>query len=452
MTRTFVVIAAIAWAGPAAAQSPMQLSFEAAIGAAEGAAESMTVARAEVDRSEANVRTARSGYLPQINGTSAYQRTLATEFDDIEFGPMDPSMGGGLEDLPFGQRNNWRLGLNVSQPLFDGFRTRAAVRQARAGARSAELGVRSTRAQVVLQAGQAYFDAVVTQREVEIAERALHEAQKTFDDTALGFKNGTTPEFDVLRAEVARDNQRTLLVQFQVQRDVALVQLRRLIGVKVDQPLVLTTSLDTDDVASVAAAARSAAGITGEASRVAIAQAKEGVEASAAGVEIARAQLFPLIAAGTDFGLVSYETHPFQSDWRTNWTLGVTLSVPIFDGFRRRSQVEASRAQLQGARAQLAFTAEVSQVEAAQAAAAVAASATQLETTTRTVLQARRAYQIAELRFQQGASTHLELIDARQQLEQALIGQARSARNLRVARLRQELLPGLPLGSATTGF
>jgi outer membrane protein TolC len=90
-------------------------------------------------------------------------------------------------------------------------------------------------------------------------------------------------------------------------------------------------------------------------------------------------------------------------------------------------------------------------VDTVQASANVAASARQLETTTRTVEQAQRAYQIAELRFQQGASTHLELVDSRVQLEQALLNQARSARDLRVARLRQELLPGLPLGSAA-GF
>src|SRR5262245_27854554 len=123
MTRLFVVIAAVVWASPAAAQAPMQLSFTDAIGAAEGAAESMVVARAEVERSTAGVRAARAGYLPTINGSAGYQRTLATEFDDISFGPTDPSMGDALADLPFGQRNNWRLGVVVSQPLFDGFRT-----------------------------------------------------------------------------------------------------------------------------------------------------------------------------------------------------------------------------------------------------------------------------------------------------------------------------------------
>jgi outer membrane protein len=103
------------------------------------------------------------------------------------------------------------------------------------------------------------------------------------------------------------------------------------------------------------------------------------------------------------------------------------------------------------ARAQLKQASEVADVETAQARANVEASKTQLETSVRTVQQAKRAYQIAELRFQQGASTHLELVDTRVQLEQALLNQARSARDLRVARLREELLPALPLGAAT-GF
>ena len=46
--------------------------------------------------------------------------------------------------------------------------------------------------------------------------------------------------------------------------------------------------------------------------------------------------------------------------------------------------------------------------------------------------QASRAYQIAELRFAQGASTHLELVDTRVQLEQALPVQVRAAPDLRI--------------------
>ena len=62
--------------------------------------------------------------------------------------------------------------------------------------------------------------------------------------------------------------------------------------------------------------------------------------------------------------------------------------------------------------------------------------------------QAQRAYAIAEVRYEEGISTQTELGDARVQLQQALANRAQSARDLRVARLRLELLEQLPLGTA----
>lgn len=433
-----------ALAGPAAAQSPTPLSFEDAVTAAERTAESVAVARADVDRAHSQVTLARSGYLPTINGALVYQRTLASEFDDIMFGPPPDPDAPELE-LPFGQPNNWRVNLQVTQPLFDGFRTKASVTAAKGGVRVSQLGVQSMRAQVALQVAQAYFDAALAVRQVEIAEITLEQAEQTFRENELGFKQGATPEFDLVRAEVARDNQRTLVVQFRVQRDVTLVHLRRLIGVPLDRPLQLTSKLDANDIDQLLATVRSAAGISSS-NRVAVAQAKEAVGIGEATVSRARAEFLPILSAGSDLGFVDYENTPFNSEWRTNWTIGVTLSVPIFDGLRRHAQLRSSKAELAAARAQLSLTSKVANVETAQARASVEASKQQLENSVRTVKQAKRAYEIAELRFSQGASTHLEMVDARVQLEQALLIQARAARDLRMAHFREELLPALPLG------
>jgi outer membrane protein TolC len=444
MIRFSIVIIVAAWVRPAAAQAPLVLSFTDAVGAAERAAESVAVARAEVDRAEALVSGAMGAYLPDIAGTASYQRTLASQFDNIDFGGGMGTTAG--DALPFGQPNNWNLGVRITQPLFDGLRTQNLTEQARAALRASKLGVQSSRAQAVQIVAQAYFDAVLAQRQVEIAEVTFQEAEKTFNEATLGFQQGSAPEFDVVRAEVARDNQRTLVVQFKVQRDVTLVLLRRLIGVKVDRPITLTTGLDADDVAEVAEAARVAAGVEKRIGSLAVAQARESVAANEAAVSAARAAYYPTIVAVSDLGVVNYQRQPFNTDWFTNWTVGVNLSIPIFDQFRRRTQIRQDKAVLAGARAQLQQADEVSQVETAQAAAAVASSTTQLENGARTVKQAKRAYEIAELRFQQGASTHLELVDARVQLEQALLVVAKAARDLRLARVREELLPALPLG------
>jgi outer membrane protein len=456
MSRWFIaaalgarLAAAPAAAQPVATAAAPALSLEEALRQGAHASEAIGVARAEVNRARSQVAGARAGYLPTVNGTAVYQHTLRSEFEGISFGP--PDMPAEDLDLPFGQRNTWRLGLVVNQPLFDGYRTSAAVAQAKAGVRASELDVKATRAQVALAIAQAYYDAALAQRQVEISEVTLQQAEQTLAETKLHFQQGAAPEFDLVRAGVAHDNQRTLLVQLRAQRDIAFVQLRRWIGVPLDRAISLSSQLEADDVDQAVTAVRDAAGLGAGPSHLAVAQAKETVAARSAALRGARGDRLPTVAAWSDLGFVDYEGTPFNDGWHTNWTIGVTLSVPIFDGFRRRAAIAGSQAELAVAHAQLASSAEIAEVDAAQAAADVTASQTTLETTTRTVEQARRAYQIAELRFQQGASTHLELVDARVQLEQAQLHQARSARDVRVARLRQELLPGLPLGAAA-GF
>jgi hypothetical protein len=65
-----------------------------------------------------------------------------------------------------------------------------------------------------------------------------------------------------------------------------------------------------------------------------------------------------------------------------------------------------------------------------------------------TVEQAARAYDIAELRYREGISTQLELLDARLVLQLAQVNRAQAARDVQVARARVSLLPELPLGNA----
>jgi outer membrane protein len=436
-------LVAVAHAEPERAPaSAASLSIEDALRAADTASLGLAVAREDVERARTQIDVARSGWFPSVSGTAGYTRTLRSEFEDISFG----APAGTDVDLPFGQRNTWRLGLVVQQSIFDGGRTASSVKAARAGVRAGEHGVTNARAQAVLGIAQAYYDAVLAHRQVEIGQISLEQAERTLADTQLNFDQGAAPEFDLVRAQVARDNQDTALIRFRTERDVALVVLKRLIGTPLDRPLQLTSPLDADDLDAVVVTARNAAGVTG-ATRAAVEQAREVVRLREAALGVARADRLPQISAGSDFGLVDYASQPFNTDWKTNWTVGLNLSVPLFDGFRRRAAVRSARADVRIAQLQLEDASLQSRVETFEADADVAAATATLQTTARTVAQAQRAYEIAELRFQQGASTHLELVDARFQLAQSRLNHARSSRDVRVARLRRDLLAGLPLGA-----
>lgn len=439
------LVPTVAFGQPAntAEVAPTRMSIEDALRAAEAASPAVEIAREDVARANEQVTIARSGWLPQLGGTAGYTRTIRSEFEDINFGAAP-----GMEEieLPFGQRNTWRVGLVLSQSIFDGGRTSSQMKAARAGVRAGEYGVLSAKSQAVLATAQAYYDAVLAQRQVEIGESSLEQAEKTLADTQLSFSKGAAPEFDYLRAEVARDNQRTSLIRFRTQREVAFVAFKRQVGLPLDRPIELTSTLDAQDLEALVAIARTAAGVSGT-QRVAVEQAKEVVAIQEGSLGVARADRLPQISALSDLGLVDYESDPFNTDWRTNWTVGVNLSIPIFDGFRRRAVVRSAQSDVRIARAQLRDASDRAGVESIQSDADVAAASATLQSTTRTVEQARRAYQIAELRYQQGASTQLELVDARVQLQASQLNNARSSRDLRVALLRRDLLTGLPLGA-----
>ncbi len=403
------------------------------------AADDSSLAVASADASAARARmegdVVKATRLPQVAGSVAYQRQLLSEFDGIDF-------GGG--SLPFGQASTWRIGVSVTQGIWDGGRVKAALALADASAKLSGLAVGTARTQVVLTAALAYFDVALAEQQVAIATAALTQADATLADAQLSFANDSIAEFDVLRAEVARDNQRETVRQFHLQLDVALVALRNAIGAPLDEPLRLATTLDDDAPDAVLVDVRAAAGLPAGARSAPVISAEALVDARLAAVRAAEVEKMPTVSAATDLGLVDYAEQPFNADWRANWTVGVSLSVPIFDGFRRRARVRAARADVAIAQIQQEDATRSEGLARASADLAVDSAATTLASSARTVAQAKRAYDIAELRYDQGTSTHLELVDTRLAFEQAQLVRARAAHDVRAAMVRRELLPGLP--------
>jgi outer membrane protein TolC len=106
-----------------------------------------------------------------------------------------------------------------------------------------------------------------------------------------------------------------------------------------------------------------------------------------------------------------------------------------------------AQAELDQARLQLQQMEEIAALDTRSAWADLLAARAAWEATAGTVQQASRAYQIAEVRYQAGVSTQLELSDSRLLLQQADATRAQAARDLQVARARVALLPDLPIGT-----
>jgi outer membrane protein TolC len=362
--------------------------------------------------------------------------------------------GGGFENLPFGRPNAYNFGLSLSQLLFDGGRTAGRSRAAAATQRNAELGLTAAQAQLVLDVAQAYYDALLADRLVAIAEATLEQGDTTLAQTQLARDVGNTSDFELLRARVTRDNQRPRLIRRRAERDIAYVRFKQLLNLPLVEPVELITPLGDTTAAplEVISTLTASPGDTAPDLRTPVRQAAENVEAQRGLVGAARGERWPSLTVSSSFAQLAYpsDAFPGSEDFLTDWTVGVGVSVPLFTGGRIAGGVGAARASLQDAELRLRQTREAAQVDARNTVLSLEAAIAAVEASVGTVEQAERAYEIAELRYREGLSTQTELLESRLQLQQAQANRAQDARDLEVARIRLALLPVLPLGTTPT--
>ena len=478
---------------PAAADTAgaITLSLTDAVRLAEQKSHDVRIARAGVTRARGLELQVASQLLPQLFGSAAYTKTLRSQFSALASpdtttstsppGPCDqylrdPSattaerlaglenaqrcaLGtnpfGGFGNLGFGAANQYNLGLSLSQNVFTGGRIRSQIAAARAGLRAAEVTLASERAQAALTVAQAYFDAALSARLAAIAELSLRQSDAVVSQVQLAREVGRTSEFELLRARVARDNQRPVIVQRRSERDIALLRLRQLLDLPLDAPVQLVTPVE--DTAAVYAAigpiAPSALDNDPD-SRAPVRAARAGVDAGQASLRAVRAQRLPTISLTSNYGRVAFPTSGFpgNNDFRENWTVGLGAQVPLFTGGRQRGEELAARASLEESRARLEQTRDLAALDIRVQETALAQARGAWEASAGTAEQADRAFSIAQVRYREGISTQLELDDSRLLLEQAQVNRATAARNLQLAIVRVALLRDLPLQLQAAGI
>ena len=396
----------------AVAPAGRPLSLDEAIRLAARESEGLQIARAGVTRAEGQQVQARSQYLPQVNSSLAYNRTLKSQFSALAGGsapdtsstrqtslcapPISATataaernaalaqaqscpaaQGIDFSKVGFGARNQYTLGLSASQNVFTGGRVSGQVAAANAGRRTADIEMGAQRAQLALDVTQAYFDAVLSDRLVAIADTTLAQTEELLRQTQLSRRVGNISEFELLRATVTRDNQRPVVIQRRGDRDVAYLRLKQLLNIPLDESLVLTTPID--EPATVTSVITANAGETTNvpmpvppsdtttALRAPVRESAEAVTAQEGLLKVARADRLPSVALTTNYQRLFFpqSVFPTLSQYSENWTVGGQVTFPLFTGGRITGQIQVAQANLDEARARLQQTRELAALPSA---------------------------------------------------------------------------------------
>jgi outer membrane protein TolC len=270
----------------------------------------------------------------------------------------------------------------------------------------------------------AYLTAGLAQRLAGIAVESRRLAQEHLDQVESFFEAGTAAEFDLLRARVDLENRDPIVVQAQNSATLALLDLKRLVNIPAEQAMLLTSEMDptlveVDEVALNRMVLE----------RPALQAAAEAVGMQEQAVRIAKGSRLPTVTFLGTMGFQSYPDNPFPpgfDQWRKDWSAALSISLPIFDGFRTRGEIDKARADLKVAELQESQLRESLSLQLAGALAEYRAARSQIRARRETVALAERALELADVRFASGMSTQLEVSDAALLLDQARVNEVQS--------------------------
>jgi outer membrane protein len=411
------------------------LTFDAAIVRALRDGEEVRAATTAVDIADAQIGISRATGLPQLRLNSAYSQVVE-------------NARATIVGAVFGQAYTYSASAQLSQPLFLGGRVVAGAKAAGAVRGAARATTAEVRGQVVVDVERAYLNALFTRRLIEIQRRNLQLADDRVAQAQQLETAGRASRYDVLRLKVERANLEPDLVQAQNDYAIAVLNLRRLVNVPSERPIMLTSELDTLSLRRLLATVDTSANI-GEV-RASVRAAELTRVAREAGVRVARADLFPSITATLTSGYLalpasngfptrggtttnancpdgSAATRLCQNNgWFADRNFGFQVTWPLFDGLRTKANLENAHALVDQSNIQLALVRELVSIEAAAARAEFGRARTLFDARRETVAEATEAYDLAVLRNTRGVGTTLDVSDAQLNLVRSQVNAARA--------------------------
>ncbi|MCG7387659.1 efflux transporter outer membrane subunit [Pantoea sp. ACRSB] len=267
------------------------------------------------------------------------------------------------------------------------------------------------------EVARAYLQLRGAQATIATLEQQIAVAQQSWELTQSQQRNGLAPLTDVENARAQLSSLQAQLPQYQSQARQAMNGLAVLLG---KTPGALDNELFAPK-AMPALPQMVPVGIPATLARRRpdIRQAEATLHAQTANIGVSVAQLFPSLSLTGQLGVRNTDAS-YLDNWSSHfYSVGPSLSIPIFQGGRLVSSVRLARAQQASAALdyrQTVLTALQDVENALVSYRADQARATALDETTGSL---QRAFDLASDSYRQGISTFIDVLDAQRQLAQA---------------------------------
>ena len=338
--------------------------------------------------------------------------------------------------------------LALTWVLFDFGARASGVEAARWQAAATQLTYNRTLQTVVNNVEQAYYGLLGARRLETALQSGVTAAQASLDVVLARRRAGLATAGETAQAEAALAEARLKTLQAQAQSRSAAGSLAAAVGAPVDTRLSLATDTsDDDDATNGDLAPVDALLATARLARADLHALDAQVLQGKALVAAIRAQGMPSVALSAQVE----RQWSSDGDRRDSRRIGLTLSIPLFDGGLVRAQTQAARARVQQLDAQRDQQRQAVDLEVWQAYQDAASAGAVVGSAQALLRSAAVAEDAARERYKAGVGSLLELLVAQSTAAQARVTLVQARFGAQLALSRLAYATGLYAGAAASG-
>ena len=419
----------------------LKLSLDQCITIALSENPSIKVADMEIERMDYSKKEVIGQLLPSISFAGQYSRTLEKQTMYLNMGALT---GGSSESKPSGIKmgldNSYTVGFSASLPLIAPQLWKSLNLSDTQILQSIETA-RKSRLDLINQIKSAYYSLLLAKDSYLVILDSYENAKVTHDIYSKKHELGAASDYDVLRTSVAVKNVEPELLQAEISVKQAKLQIAILMGMDVTIPFEPTNTLADyektmyNDVLSINRSIDQNSDL-----KMLDLQTQTLNDA----LKIQKMAWYPTLALSANYNWTSMsDGNPFKDlRWSPYSTVGLSLSLPIFQGGQRYYKIKQARIQVDEMKWQRENLERSINMQVDLAIDNINKNVKQIASSAENVKQADKAHEIMEKSFKIGAASYLDLRDSELALTRSRLAYYQSIYNYLIANSDLERLLG----------
>lgn len=399
--------------------------------------QNIAISRYEEQIGEQKIIETRSRALPQINGSANFTDNFKKQV--IVLPGEFVGQPGKTIAQEMGTTYNTAVAADANQAIFD-MAAFTGIKAAKAGREYYKVNTAQTEDEVINNVSQLYYQIIATKEQMKVVDTNIANLERLVATTEGQFKNGLARKIDLDRIKVNLTNARTRKTESENALSTRFNNLKLMMGIRIESPIAIS-DIPLREVESTAATYVPAESFDlNNRNEIRLLDAQH--ELYTLQKKSIQAEYYPRLSAFFNYnynGISNDFGDLFKKNGSDIWygvgSFGARLSIPIFDGFARRSRVAQASIQIRENEKRREYTALQLNAGFQNSRVQMINNINTIRAQKENVALANEVYNSSQQNYNLGLATLTDLLDAQNSFVDARNSYTQALLNYKLAEL-----------------